>query len=143
MAVPNLPMGEFADPNFGLLSGPFWNDIENREHVQAHDLIVEFAQILLKSNPGNPEHKWWKSEWDSTTQQMAKPLLSKKGPLEIVKFFEFSPHLIAVANPNTQCISRHQMTQIRKNRNDITHYSIRDSQPVIDHLLVKMKEVCE
>lgn len=141
MAASSRSLGGFANHNFVLLNDDFWDSSENRRYVQAHAGLAEFTQILLDWSPGNPNHKW--TEWDDNTQQYRYPLLSMKGPLEILKFFENNSHYIASANPNNQSCLRQQMTKIRQIRNEITHNNIKiNSAPLID-LLDRMEKVCK
>jgi hypothetical protein len=144
MADPNRPLGGFANPNFVLINGEYWSASENRRYVQAHAWIVEFANILLEwlKNSGFRNPRWIQNYKDENRQLITenKPL-SKKGPLEILKYLEYNSNYIACANPNYQFQLQPKMRDIRKLRNHITHENIENTETLKD-LLCLMKEVC-
>lgn len=148
MAALRPPMGGFANENFVLLNGVFWDWKENRRYVQAHAWLLEFSQILFEwiQNPtcGIPNPIWTDGYVDRNTQQWVttNTPLEEKGPLEIIKFCETNSHYIAGANPNNHFTLPRRISRIRQLRNQITHNNIENSRPLID-LLVEMKKLCE
>jgi hypothetical protein len=146
MADPNLSLGGFANPKFVLINGDYWSVSGNRRYVQAHAWIVEFTNILLEwmQKSGNPDPRWSEGYYDKNWQWIEtgnKPL-SKKGPLEILKYIETNSYVIANADPNYQRRLQQEMSQIRKLRNQITHENIENSE-TLKTLLSLMKNVCE
>jgi hypothetical protein len=127
---------KFADPNFVLMNGEYFESSENRRYVQAHAWLTEFTDILLEwILQSEPNPKYYNKYYGCNEP------LTTGGPLEILNYLKDNADVIANNDINVKTMLEREIRKIATLRNKITHKKVQDSSPLLE-LLNKMESVC-
>jgi hypothetical protein len=125
----------FADPNFVLMNGEYFESSENRRYVQAHAWLTEFTNILLEWILQSEPYP----EYYNHFYERYEPLTTG-GPLEILNYLKDNADVIANSY-SAKTILEREIRKIATLRNKITHKKVQDSSPLLE-LLTTMESVC-
>lgn len=119
---PDNGLSGFANPNFVLINGNFWNCREKRRYIQGQAWLNEFTFILLQCTLKISQSPW-RYECDKETGIWVKRPLEEFGSLEILKYIHKATENGIFGKNDSGCRLnfRNSINKVLDLRNRMTH----------------------